>query len=135
VLCEGGTARPLHHRRDSGVTQALNALIHVLERCVSRSEMHSDPRLRLLYRLAEVAEGEELQRVREAIAQRRSELELGVDAPSAFDGLPTEEPEPESIPAPGFTPAPADAVPVVEKREGERGYRVVGMRRRATSDR
>lgn len=45
-----------------------------------------DVRLRMLYRLAEVAEGEELDRVRTAIAQRRSELELATAEPSAFDG-------------------------------------------------
>lgn len=96
--------------------------------------MDSDPRLRMLYRLAEVAEGEQLERVRAAIAQRRSALELGRATPSAWDGVrdaraaAAPEPEPEPEPA-GFVPAAPDAVPVVEKRPGERGYRVVGTRR------
>lgn len=95
---------------------------------------HSDQRLRLLHRLAEVAEGEELERVRAAIARRRSELELDVELPSPFTGFADADApgeDREAAPDRGFVPAPADAIPVVEKRPGERGYRVVGTRRRA----
>ena len=89
--------------------------------------MHPDRRLRALYRLAEVAEGEQLERVRAAIAERRSQLELGAFVPSAWDALPPEVSHPEtSEPPTAFTPAPADAVPVLARRPGERGFRVVG---------
>ena len=93
--------------------------------------MEHDPRLRALYRLAEIAEGEELARVREAIALRRRELEQQQKAPSAWDGLPDEDPPEEWTPgAVPFRPAPPDAVPLRARRPGERGYRIVGTRRR-----
>jgi hypothetical protein len=52
----------------------------------------ADPRLRVLYRLARHAEGDDLARVMTAIRQRRREIEIETRGPSAFDGLPTEEP-------------------------------------------
>lgn len=89
--------------------------------------MHADRRLRALYRLAESAEGEALQRVRAAIRDRRRELELDSRGPSAWDFLPAEEPEPWTPGAEPFRPAPADRVPARARRAGERGYRIVGI--------
>ena len=89
--------------------------------------MDHDPRLRSLYRLAEHAEGEALERVRAAIARRRSELELLDADHSAWRGLPVEEaPEPWRPGAEPFVPAPRSAVPRRTRRPGERGYRIVG---------
>lgn len=93
--------------------------------------MDADNRLRMLYRLAESAEGDALERVRSAIAMRRQELELGQRGPSAWDGLPVEEERTPWTPgADPFRPAAADALPVTERRAGERGYRIVGTAKR-----
>ena len=43
-----------------------------------------DARLRALYKLAQQVDGEELERVREAIARRRSELEQAEHAPRSM---------------------------------------------------
>lgn len=92
--------------------------------------METDPRLRALYRLAEQAEGEALDRVRAAIVRRRSELELDDADHSAFRGLPQEEPSAAWRPGDRpFVPAPRSAVPRRERRQGERGYRIVGTER------
>jgi hypothetical protein len=87
----------------------------------------ADPRLRALYRLAEHAEGEALERVRAAIVRRRSELELRDSEHSAWRGLPLEDaPEPWQPGTEPFVPAPRSAVPRRARRPGERGFRIVG---------
>ena len=88
--------------------------------------MHADPRLRALYRLAEQVEGEQLERVRNAITLRRRELEEEqAERPPA---VPTDLPEPAArrwVPQPElFKPLPADAVPRTVRRPGERQARV-----------
>ena len=93
--------------------------------------MHADARLRALYRLAEQVDGEELERVRRAIAERRAELEEAeVSAPPV---IPDEVAEPGPrrwAPQPElFRPLPADAVPSTLRRPGERQSRVGTSRR------
>ena len=69
--------------------------------------MDDDPKLRAYYKLAETAEGEVLERIRAAIAQRRRELALHDDLPSAFEDVPPAPPAPE----PWTPPDPADYKP------------------------
>src|SRR4051812_43582366 len=96
--------------------------------------MDADRRLRALYRLAETAEGDDLVRVQEAIAARRRELELEdteFSAWTAAAGAGERSDEPAWTPeGEKFRPAPPDAVPVRERRPGERGYRIVGTRKK-----
>jgi hypothetical protein len=96
----------------------------------------ADPRLRALHKLAETAEGEDLERVRVAIVERRRELALDEPTPSAWTGLPDEEPSGPgwSPPADAFRPAPSDAVPARARRPGERGYRIVGTKKAPPPD-
>ena len=67
----------------------------------------ADPKLRAYYALAETAEGETLERIRAAIAQRRRVLALDDEMPSAFDDVPPPPPEPERW----VPPDPADYRP------------------------
>lgn len=94
--------------------------------------MIGDRRLRALYCLAERVDGPALDRVREAIARRRSQLEESAMA------TPSAVPHVEQRTAPGkrrwvpeperFVPLGANQVPMTVRRDGERGHRV-GARR------
>ena len=69
--------------------------------------MDADPKLRAYYRLAQAADDEALDRVREAIAARRRELAAAEHASTLFTDLPPPPPEP-----PRWTPPdPADFRP------------------------
>jgi hypothetical protein len=92
----------------------------------------TDRRLQSLYRLAQIASGPELVRVREAIERRRRELDLQPEDTGLWD-VASEVPRdrrwtPGATP---FRPAGRDAVPARARRPGERGYRIVGVERRS----
>lgn len=93
--------------------------------------MYTDRKLRLLQRLAERTEGVQLERVLAMIAERRRELERELDPASELWDLPYREAE-DTVWRPGtrrFAPAGQEAIPVRARRPGERGYRIVGVRR------
>jgi hypothetical protein len=93
--------------------------------------VYTDRKLRALQRLAERTEGADLDRVLAMIAERRRELERELDPASELWDLPYAESE-DKLWRPGsrrFTPASREAVPVKVRRPGERGYRIVGVRR------
>jgi hypothetical protein len=88
--------------------------------------MTTDPVLRTLYRLAQRVDGDDFVRVRQALAERRSELALADSGDHPFVSMVGRPREPETASwEPGFRPLDRDEAPRLARRPGETRNRIV----------